>query len=707
MPNSSPKGRRKQSKSTAPASGAVGGPSTAHGIGYQVDYAIWRSLDLISRALAVPHKNWTIRMEPRVVEGEEPTCWDVGINSPDALFELKLNPTRGDILDWLTHVSVAAPSLPSRAFSFVYSKGRGTLLATLSGVLRVAIGAAGDANEFQRQLDSEQVREAHVILSGLGTNAFVALQRMKLEQVPEDVLKRETEVLARCLSGELGGKRLTDFLFRKFHQAMPQRRTLQVRDIIAEARAEGIELQPLPTVDQADLSSAAAASLFVLQTCPVSVPSEVLAMAMSCSVADLAEQLGPVEKENVVALQGGCWSIRPLAAKLTPPGSMDLLARVLEALVCYILRHKHDSSDLNQIRNAVALARVCVDLRPKVVATVSKRLNTLLKRMGDKHLVYEVAELSIRAARHTEFRTDTECEGEAHALICGRSWVLQRIGHLAEARAAAQESLELGENIQWSRNAPFCKKCIGRLCRMEAEAATDIVQRKALLAESVACLQEAVKLFSSLGADEFGPEIGDCYSLLGRTYLYAKQYPQASDSVRKAFRLITDITGKDYLDLEILDGDLEAAQNRRRAAADRYDGALSRHHASEPELTEMRARAYLRRGLNRVALDQRLAAVQDFQRAGEIWRALDEPVGASQAEWEEIRISGWLLDNEIRLLEKEPRSEVRVAAYRAHKNRLAVQPVGRRARRTEQGPVYWDQHIRDARKQVALEVRHW
>ncbi len=77
-----------------------------------------------------------------------------------------------------------------------------------------------------------------------------------------------------------------------------------------------------------------------------------------------------------------------------------------------------------------------------------------------------------------------------------------------------------------------------------------------------------------MAEDEFGPEVGDCYSLLGRTYLYAGQYKQAGDAVRHAFRLITDTTGKDYLDLEILDGDLEANQGHRRTAADRYDGAL-------------------------------------------------------------------------------------------------------------------------------------
>src|SRR5436853_3342720 len=99
-------------------------------------------------------------------------------------------------------------------------------------------------------------------------------------------------------------------------------------------------------------------------------------------------------------------------------------------------------------------------------------LDKFLKRLGDKHLVHEVAQLSISAARRAH-RTRREVEGEAHALICGLSWVLQRIGSLAQARAFAEASLKLGEDIGWQRNSAFCKKCIGRLYRMEAEQTDD------------------------------------------------------------------------------------------------------------------------------------------------------------------------------------------------------------------------------------------
>jgi hypothetical protein len=50
---------------------------------------------------------------------------------------------------------------------------------------------------------------------------------------------------------------------------------------------------------------------------------------------------------------------------------------------------------------------------------------------------------------------------------------------------------------------------------------------------------------------------------------------------------------------------------------------------------------------------------------------------------------------------------VRVAAYRIHESGLASQPTGRRARRAEHDRGYWDQRIKEARQQVALEVPNW
>jgi hypothetical protein len=68
-------------------SGAIGGPSTGHGMNYQIDYGVFKTLDLISRALSAPHKPWAIRIEPRAVSQGALTRWDIGFEPPENLLK--------------------------------------------------------------------------------------------------------------------------------------------------------------------------------------------------------------------------------------------------------------------------------------------------------------------------------------------------------------------------------------------------------------------------------------------------------------------------------------------------------------------------------------------------------------------------------------------------------------------------------------------
>src|SRR5687768_290156 len=99
--------------------GASGGPGTGRGLNYQTRYAVMKSLDLISRSLVVPHKNWAIRIEPRAGSDSSATSWDVGFDPARELIEAKSNPTRPDVLDWLDRIAVAAAD-GSVKFTLVY-----------------------------------------------------------------------------------------------------------------------------------------------------------------------------------------------------------------------------------------------------------------------------------------------------------------------------------------------------------------------------------------------------------------------------------------------------------------------------------------------------------------------------------------------------------------------------------------------------------
>ena len=138
------------------------------------------------------------------------------------------------------------------------------------------------------------------------------------------------------------------------------------------------------------------------------------------------------------------------------------------------------------------------------------------------------------------------------ALICGQSWVLQRVNKLENAEAAALESLALGKKLPWPRNTAFCSKCLGRLCRLQAEAADDAPTREKYLARSEGYLVDAIAEFEGLAASDRHAEIGDCQSLFGRTLLVANRLEDAQVAARKAESLLSASDGKDYQDLQIL-----------------------------------------------------------------------------------------------------------------------------------------------------------
>jgi tetratricopeptide (TPR) repeat protein len=333
-------------------------------------------------------------------------------------------------------------------------------------------------------------------------------------------------------------------------------------------------------------------------------------------------------------------------------------------------------------------------------------LDKPLKSLGDKHLVLEAAELTITSARRNHPRSQADVEGEAQALICGTSWALQRIDRLPEALNFAEQSLNLGNAICWERNTAFCEKCIGRLYRIMAEEAKNAEEKAKLLQMSADYLEKAIARFSA--SAEFGPqssEVGDCYSLLGRTHLVANTRGEARTAMRKASRLIPPTGGKDYMDLRILEGELLEATDQ--AAADIcYSDVVDIKGNADSEKSDIVARAFFRRGLNRAAMKSIDAAVADLLKAEGLWEQLGEYRNAARAAWKRLRLQEVVPKSALRLLTTES-VLVRVAAMKEHQDRIAAFAGTRVARRSEPGSEYWAQLIKDARARVAVNSVTW
>jgi len=687
-------------------SGARGGPSTGHGLNYQIDFATRDTLDYMSRALCAPHRIWEVRIEPRVTTSDELTSWDIGFNPDDSLFEVKLKPTAEEIEEWVARVALDGNENQQRDFHLIYSKGAGRYLNELTRLIRIAIEANGNPADFQSKCNAEGVADNDRYLRALGANAFELLRRMSIDQVPEYLLRSDIEFRARQLASEPGGQRLHAFLFKKFHEAIPHRRSFAIVDLIDEAREIGIELQSPTAADTSDISGTARSALVVLQACSLGIPLEVIAAAVNNS--DIESELKELKDRDVLLVDNDLWSMRRLPTPIRSPDEQGVLARCLSALVAHIEQSSPDTDIRPHVRNVIALAGRCKLTSPGLVASVFTKLDKRLKQLGNKRLVWFVANLSIEAAKiaappGVKERDAEIVEAEARALICGTSWAFQRLHKISKARVDADESFDLAKDMGLDRTLAFCLKCRGRLCRMEAEAMPIGQTRTLKLHDSINLLNEAIEKFSQLS--DFGPDapdVGDCYSLMGRTYLQLRDFQAARSAIAKAYDRILDLSSKDYIDLLILNGDFEAASGDDRQSARRfYQQALEINPGGDPEISEMRARAYFHSAINDEAAGNRTRAKVGYQSASDIWSQLQDEDFAALAAWHHIRLDEVVSKSALQLLLKESKNpRVRVETVRIHleKVKLAKPAIGRR----EEPPMnYWKQLIRKAKQRIA------
>jgi hypothetical protein len=77
----------------------------ARGVDYQLDYAVYHALALMAKQLAAPHEDLSITIEPRQLHAQSTTRSDIRVSSTENSAELKLHPTRGDVLEWINRVA--------------------------------------------------------------------------------------------------------------------------------------------------------------------------------------------------------------------------------------------------------------------------------------------------------------------------------------------------------------------------------------------------------------------------------------------------------------------------------------------------------------------------------------------------------------------------------------------------------------------------
>ena len=281
-------------------------------------------------------------------------------------------------------------------------------------------------------------------------------------------------------------------------------------------------------------------------------------------------------------------------------------------------------------------------------------------------MVIEVADECIDAVTHAS-RTRSEAECEARARICGLSWAYQRMGMLDRAAEEADKSLRLARLLESETNLAFGMKCNGRLARLRAEAAKDPDERSEFFQESENGLQEAVALFSA--HRDFGPdhgEVGDCYSLLGRTSLSMGHEKAAQRWVELASETLVERSSKDYLDLQILEGELAVRRGEYAEAYACFREVLGTRQDGDYQRSEIIARAYMERARLHMRQGEAAKGREDYERAERIWNEYGERESAGKARWEAFAARHQFPRPIRRIWEQAPSFAVRAAASRRY-----------------------------------------
>lgn len=685
-------------------SGAVGGPATGGGVKFQVDVTSYLALDLIARVLRVdPTARQHLVVEPRLVFEDGVTRWDIRVTPDLEIFEAKLNPSKRDINEWLERVVDGFGQAPTATFTLAYGDIPSKYLRDIVAVIRLSLEAT-DETHFQELLRIERLEHADEISALLGDQAFRIAKRMRTWPLSERSLDNQITSSLRYMVSPEHILTLRNSLTAHFLAAMKPRRHDFIPQLVHQLEGEGIVFLRPDSIHAAELPEPVKTALFILERCPKGLPVDILAEIAGLSPDDFIDRV--TDYGHVIHESDRGWTHSPLFTKTTHPDEARILGDTVKSLLAYIKANPESPMLSDLVTNAVGLATICEKLNPAAALSIFGPLDKPLKRAGRKRDVLELARLTIRVANAMPVRDTAVLEREALATICGVSWTYQRIGDLAKAEHFALESQKLGDSVGYTRNTAFCLKCRGRLRRVEAEREPAGKKRSRLINESIRFLTDAITTFS--GHPKYGPEsdeVADCNSLLGRTYLFARNLDKGEEHAAIARRLFKSQTNKHYMDLLLLEGEIASARLQHQLADDKFGAALELVGTGDAERSEIAARAHLCRGLNLDRWKQPGAAAE-ITEASSIWRSLYEHYNAGVADWIGEKLAG----NVPQIVEKrtkEMEPSLRVEVLRQYQQYANASRSRALAQRDDITDGAWDDLVRRATITDAIRCRRW
>lgn len=706
----------------APLGAARGGPATFAGVDYQVTVMLHWTLLLLDEVRRHPSRAIRLRVEPRTLvdDGQvgDDVAWD-GSKQEARRAEVKANPSAQDVYEFVERLS----ALDGGERSVVLIAGSPTsAYQDLELAVRLAREAC-DADEFAALVNSHADTRPNLrrIVTKAGDDPRSVLRRSgPPETMPDRGTDRQVRQAADAAASAGRGHDLYLRLNHRLRAAAAHRETVDLAELARELEANGF-LEPVTTVDYTDQTDTALAALALLEGLPVPLPLAVLAATVAVSVEELTEQLAePIAAGRVRVVDGHISSTlrgvsHPLAATHRAQALLGLTTSSGVDPVTWS----------QQAPNIRRLAQLISD-RPKYVADAFVAFEKGAKRFGDLWLTYELARMAYRACAEAGEGADvTEVrrlkDNKVRSLICGISWVLQRVGELDQADDALTEAHELNAGTTDVANDAFLDKCRGRLKRMLAEQIeVGAPHRQAHLEDSIRLLSQAYGKFESLvheGERHRIEDLGECQSLLARTYWEAERPEDARNAADRARPILNAVaTSKATADLVILELEMDLSEHNDLMLdgdtpdTDHLDAGVARlteliaTYSEEPfaggrEPSEIVARALLLRARLATAKHDLDAALADLDHAARLYRDMNYRAAAEDAELKQLVLRGSIPSG----LHAELELRAATTAVRVRAARQAASMNGD----NEVDPAIWASLVRNAEFQAALTAPRW
>lgn len=606
--------------------------------------AMAQTLVLLDHARFDPAEAAVVRLEPRLfVEGGQlgyDLGWEQSRNTPAELWEVKANPTRDDVREFVARLPelMAAGTEAKARFVFASPTAAARLLESL---FRHAEEATDDEH-FARIVERSGKDGETELLELLGDDPREALATaVTPRHLPERLAE---EIIAlHCRHQSMPGR--ADDLRREVDNevanAMRTRGSISLAALRDRLDASGI-LRPAALTDLSDLEPTLVGALGLLELCPLPAPLRTMARGLGIEPDDVEELLADLVTLGRVTLESGCaWMpvIGSVRVGADAPSSIYELA--LADLVDEAQRVPAEMSA--QIPNAAALAARVADTDPDLVARAFAALDKPSKAYGDLGLIYRLAGVSTQAAISAaessysgRVRNDELLSLRARNLICGDAWVLQRVDELEQASEAIRDARCISEMVDDDlRNQAFADKCEGRLLRMWAEQDLSDDGVAQLLERSKELLDGAVPKFVELSATD--PQVmqdaGESISLLGRTLLIEGELDDAVEACRHAHEYLDAFpASKAFGDLVLLEAEIAAATFETWEGTD-LDGDSIRDHLSK--VADVRERFVVEspthdRAASELVARAHVVAAQLWTLLGELDKASEEYANAEK-----------------------------------------------------------------------------